>query len=262
MKNGRWKFRLLCLLLCACALAPAASAFSEGAERLPDRVLMSFYDRTLIVGDSQMRNLGNYMRKIRTDDPDFFPGVKCYGEYSLQMKMLSWKNTVSDPDAVQLIYKGHVASLTEIAMAEKPEKILILIGLNDLIFEHLDRAGRYVDRIIALRDEYFPETRLFFLSLTPVTAKRTQKQRDEIAAYNIWLEEKCGQVDAEYMDVTAGLTDANGCLPREITTDNDSHLNAEGFGIFVRNMLDYAQARYEEGLWVPDRALTEKEDLV
>ena len=140
--------------------------------------------------------------------------------------------------------------------------ILILIGLNDLIFEHLDRAGRYVDRIIALRDEYFPETRLFFLSLTPVTAKRTQKQRDEIAAYNIWLEEKCGQADAEYMDVTAGLTDANGCLPREITTDNDSHLNAEGFGIFVRNMLDYAQARYEEGLWVPDRALTEKEDLV
>ena len=76
------------------------------------------------------------------------------------------------------------------------------------------------------------------------------------------LEEKCGQADAEYMDVTAGLTDANGCLPREITTDNDSHLNAEGFGIFVRNMLDYAQARYEEGLWAPDRALTEKEDLV
>ena len=87
MKNRGWKFRLLCLLLCACALAPAASAFSEGAERLPDRVLMSFYDRTLIVGDSQMRNLGNYMRKIRTDDPDFFPGVKCYGEYSLQMRL-------------------------------------------------------------------------------------------------------------------------------------------------------------------------------
>ena len=64
------------------------------------------------------------------------------------------------------------------------------------------------------------------------------------------------------MDVTAGLTDENGCLPREITTDNDSHLNAEGFDIFVRNMLDYAQARYEEGLWAPDRALTEKEDLV
>ena len=37
MKNRGWKFRLLCLLLCACALAPAASAFSEGAERLPDR---------------------------------------------------------------------------------------------------------------------------------------------------------------------------------------------------------------------------------
>ena len=81
------------------------------------------------------------------------------------------------------------------------------------------------------------------------------KQRDEIAAYNAWLEEKCGKIRAEYMDITAGLTDEQGWMPKEITADNDSHLNADGFDIFVRNLLDYAQAWYEQGLWVPDPAL-------
>ena len=53
----------------------------------------------------------------------------------------------------------------------------------------------------------------------------------------------------------AGLTDEQGWMPKEITADNDSHLNADGFDIFVRNLLDYAQARYEQGQWVPDPAL-------
>ena len=247
--------RLLCMLLCLCMLLPAVYAGGEAAERLPDRALMSFYDQSLIIGDSQMRNLGNYMRRKRNKDPEFFPGVKCYGEYSLQMRRLAQKNPDSDPDAIQLTYKGRAATLTGIAKAEEPRNVFILIGLNDLIFQHIDRADDYVDRIVALRDENFPETELYFMALTPVTAKRTQKIRDEIAAYNEWLREKCTQVHVKYMDVNAGLVDENGCLRQENTADNDSHLNADGFDIFVQNLLDYAQAHYEAGLWNPDPSL-------
>ena len=254
MGNRRWMARLLCLLL-SLLICLEWNACADTPERLPDKVLMSFYDQSLIIGDSQMRNLGNYIRRKRNGDPGFFPGVRCYGEYSLQMRRLAQKDPDPNPDAIQLTYKGRTATLTGIAMAENPRNVFILIGLNDLIFQHIDRADNYIDRIVALRDEYFPETSLFFMSLTPVTAKRTQKQRDEIAAYNAWLEEKCGKIRAEYMDITAGLTDEQGWMPKEITADNDSHLNADGFDIFVRNLLDYAQARYEQGQWVPDPAL-------
>lgn len=255
MGNGRRMMRLLCMLLCLCMLLPAVYAGGEAAERLPDRALMSFYDQSLIIGDSQMRNLGNYMRRKRNKDPEFFPGVKCYGEYSLQMRRLAQKNPDSDPDAIQLTYKGRAATLTGIAKTEKPRNVFILIGLNDRIYLHVDRADGYIDRIAALRDEYFAETRLYFIALTPVTKKWKQSTRDAIAAYNEWLEEKCGQIGAEYMDMNAGLADENGCLRREITTDNESHLNADGFDIFVQNLLDYAQAQYEAGLWNPDPSL-------
>ena len=255
MENGRRMMRLLCVLLCLCTLWPAVYACGEEADRLPDRVLMSFYDQSLIVGDSQMRNLGNYMRRKRSKDPEFFPGVKCYGEYSLQMRRLARKDPDSDPDAIQLTYKGRAATLTGIARAENPRNVFILIGLNDRIYLHVDRADGYIDRIVALRDECFAETRLYFIALTPVTAKWKQSTRDAIAAYNEWLKEKCGQIGVEYMDMNAGLVDENGCLRREITTDNESHLNADGFDIFVQNLLDYAQAQYEEGLWNPDPSL-------
>ena len=241
---------VLCLCVCLYAL-PENSSAEQAAERLPDHMLMQFYENSIFVGDSQIRNMGNHIRKIRQDDPDYFPGVRFFGAYSYQMKKLSWRHITSDPDDAELTYKGNDATLTDIAIKERPCNVFILVGLNDLIFEHLDRAGRYVDRILALRDEFFPETNIYFLSLTPVTDKRTAKIRDEITAYNAWLEGKCAEVNATYIDITAGLTDADGWLPRAITTDADSHLNAEGFAIFMDNLLDYAQAQYESGLWTP-----------
>ncbi len=256
MKRMMRRRRLAALILCLCfgmaAYGPGTLAEGQAAERLPDHTLMQFFEYSLFVGDSQIRNFGNQIRKFRQDDPDFFPHVKFFGEYSFQMRMMTMRYASSDPEAIQLTYNGRDASLTDIALAEHPRNIFILIGLNDRIFEHFDRAGRYIDKILALRDEYFPETGIYFLSLTPVTDKRSEKTRDLIAEYNAWLEEKCSQVDATYINITAGLTDENGWLPKAITTDADSHLNAEGFAIFINNLLDYAQACYEAGLWTPE----------
>ena len=248
---GTRLMRAACLFFCLLFLPALSGAEEPAAERLTDHTLMLFYENSLFVGDSQIRNLGNHVRKERGNDPDYFPGVKFFGAYSFQMKQLTRKYVSSDPDDAQLTYNGRDATMAEIAVAENPRNIFILIGLNDRIFDHIDRAGRYIDKILALRDELFPETRIWFLSLTPVTDKRTKTVRDLIAAYNVWLEEKCSQTDATYIDVTARLTDADGWLPRSITTDADSHLNAEGYAIFLRNLLDFAQAQYEAGLWNP-----------
>lgn len=237
------------LFLCAILFAGMSSA--EKKAKLTDKTLMQFFRRSIFVGDSQMRNMGNYLRKKRKEDPEFFAGVKCFGEYNLQMKMLTLRTPDPDPNAIQLTYNGVGATLISIAKAEKPKRIFILIGLNDLIFEHVDRADRYIDKIMRIRDEEFPETKVYFMSLIPVTDNREKKIRDEINEYNAWLKRKCGKTGAEYMDVTAGLKDKEGWLPRSITTDADSHLNIQGFDILIRNLLDYAQIQYKKGLWDP-----------
>ncbi len=250
MLTGKRMLRLACAALCIVLLAGGAFAQEEKKERLSDHTLMSFYDSSLFVGDSQIKNFGNYLRKLRKKDPECFPTTKCYGAYSLQMRMLARKSPTSGND-VQLSYKGRNATLTSIAKAEKPRNVFIMIGLNDRIFDHVDRADRYIDQIMELRDEYFPETRIWFLSITPVTNKRKAKDRDKINEYNEWLKEKCSRIDADYMDICAGLTDEDGWMPKNITTDADCHFNDKGFDIFIGNLLDFAQAQYEAGLWEP-----------
>ena len=247
---GKYIVRVLCLCLCVILLAGTGRA-EEKKERLPDAQLMRFYDNSLFVGDSQIRNFGNYLRKLRREDPDIFAGVKCFGAYSLQMRTLGWEKPSSDENEVQLTYKGRNATLTGIAKAEEPRMVFILVGMNDKIYEHTDRADGYFDKILLRRDEFFPETEICFLSLTPVTDRNKERIRDKINEYNEWLKAKCGQTGATYIDVTAGLADDNGWLPKEITSDADCHLNDKGFDIFIRNLLDYAQSRYEAGTWDP-----------
>ena len=249
-KAGKRILRAVCLCLCVILLTGTACA-EAGKELLDDHELMKFYDSSLFVGDSQIKNLGNYFRKLRKKDPEFFPTTKCYGAYSLQMKRLAQKSPTSNANDVQLTYKGRNATLTSIAKAENPRNVFIMIGLNDRIYDHMDRAERYFDQILELRNEYFPETRIWFLSITPVTNKRKEKERDKINQYNDWLREKCEQSDATYLDIRAGLTDEDGWMPKSITTDADCHFNDKGFDIFIGNLLDIAQAQYEAGLWEP-----------
>lgn len=242
--------QIVCLCLCAILFTDIAYAEVK-EERLSDYELMKFYDSSLFVGDSQIKNFGNYLRKLRKKDENSFPTTKCYGAYSLQMRMLARKSPL-DTNDVQLTYKGRNATLTSIAKAENPRNVFIMIGLNDRIYDHIDRADRYIDQILELRNEYFPETRIWFLSITPVTNKRKAKERDKINQYNDWLKEKCEQIDATYMDIRAGMTDEDGWMPKSITTDADCHFNDKGFDILIANLLDFAQAQYEAGLWKPE----------
>ncbi len=253
MKTGKRFFFLFLFLFLSATMVSGLACAETAAEQLDDKTRMQFYDRSLIVGDSQVRNLGNYLRRQRGSNPDFFPGLKCYGEYSLQMRMLALEKPLDDGKTVELNYKGRKATLAGIAKAEQPHNIFLMIGLNDRIYANRDRAENYIRRIIALRDAGFPDTDLYFMSILPVTDKWKQKYRDEISTYNEWLCELCEQEEkVYYMDVRAGLADENGCLPKKITTDAESHLNADGFAILVQNLLDFAQIRYEEGFWIPD----------
>ena len=245
--------RLLTAAACLLALAGPAviPAAGEESARLPDEVLMQYYDNTLFVGDSVMRLFGNYVKDRRTDNPAFFPGIKFYSAYNYQMVNMTREN-IAGGDAVELTYKGSRATLREIMQKENRDKVFIMIGLNDRIYAHLDRAERYIDRLTGLRDKYAPGVRIGFFSLTPVTRNVGEKNRDLISAYNTWLEEKCAATGALYIDVASRIRDGEGWLPGSLSRDHEYHLNDEGNALWAEAMLDFAQAQYEAGLWAPE----------
>ena len=163
--------------------------------------------------------------------------------------MASRENTGGS--GVYLKYRGRETTLAHIMEAEQPARVFILAGLNDRIHDHLDRADLYIDRIMASRDRVAPDTEICFFSLAPVTKKvgaRRQRGHDE---YNAWLEEKCAAVGAVYIDIATALKGEDGFLPGELCSDREFHLNPRGNAVWAQTLLDFAQSRYEAGLWTP-----------
>jgi hypothetical protein len=243
--------KLLILLLCALMVLPSAARAdaAPSADRLPDETLMTYFDHSLFIGDSVVRMFRNYVKDVQKKDPGYFSGVKFYSAYNYQLftATMEYINT----NRVNLTYKGSDVTMAEIMRREQPARLFILAGLNELIHQNIPRADRYIPKIMALRDKYSPETEVYFLSLTPVTQKIGSKRQNGHNEYNLWLEQKCAEVGASYIEISARLKDETGFLPKKLSIDGEFHLNTSGNAIFAQELLDYAQAQYEKGLWAP-----------
>ena len=244
--------RFLTLALCALLLfGPVRAEEAPSAGRLPDEVLMSYFDRSLFVGDSVVVMFRNHVRAKQEKDPAYFAGVKFYCAYNYQLRTAARENTSGSADRVELKYKGRETSFAHILEAEQPDRVFILAGLNERIHLHLDWADDYLTRIRTLRDKYSPKTALYFLSMTPVRDKIGMKRQQGHDAYNDWLSLKCAEIGALYVDIASGLKAENGMMMKGLSSDGEFHLNDAGNAIVAAELLDFAQSQYENGLWTP-----------
>ena len=242
--------RLFILFFCALmAVSAAAAEDAPAREPLPDAALYAYYDRSLIVGDSLIVIFRNHVRVEQSENPAFFAGARFYAVASYTLRTATHES--ASGSGPHLKYSGMDVSLAWLMGELKPRRVFLHAGLNDDIHDHIDRADEWIDKIMALRDRYSPDTEMGFFSLTPVTRKigpRRQRLHDE---YNVWLEEKCAAVGAVFVDIASGLKGEDGFLRDDLSSDGEFHLNGRGNAIWAREMLDFARSRYEAGLWDP-----------
>ena len=245
--------KLLSVLFCALLIVSAAWAEDAPVvEKLPDEVLYTYYDNSLIVGDSLVVDFRLFVRRQQADNPAFFSNVKFYAVDNYLLHSASVKNLIGA--GPELRYNGMDVSLAWIMEKLQPRRVFIHAGSNDGVYDDMDRAGRYIDRIMTLRDELSPDTEMCFFSLTPVIGKIGARRQQVYDAYNAWLEAKCADVGAVYVDIATGLKGEDGFLPDDLCYDGEFHLNSRGNAVWAQELLDYAQSRYEAGLWEPAEA--------
>lgn len=239
--------RFLALILSLLMIAGPACA-----ERLTDQQLMTYYQDAVVVGDSLPRMLKNYLSAKQEDDPSFFEGMRFFTYYSYRLR--SAAREFPDEEEVNLVYKGENCTLCQLMEKLKPGKVFILAGLNDKVGENPEMGMQYVEQIMALMQQYAPDTQVHFFSLTPVTY-RVEQDRPELQSkwntYNALLKEKCEAVGALYVEIAEPLKNEKGLLPLSLSHDGLYHLNDEGNAIWVQLLLDYAQSRYDAGYWDP-----------
>ena len=231
------------LLLTLCAM-PAAAEWTDGE-------LLGFYQGALFVGDSISRQLQTFLYHRKLDDPAFVWDVRYANSQSYSLYSASRKNLLKN--GTVLNYKGKDTTLVEVVKQLQPEKMLILLGVNDYAGEDIEKHIGYCARILELTRQVSPETEVIFFSLTPVTKDFCKKKdyRRMWDDYNAALMAFCAENGTGYMDIAAPMKDADGYLKAEYTSDGKYHLSPAGLQSWLDSMTIYARQQAEKGLWTP-----------
>ena len=241
----------LTLLICLVLLCPAAVG-EEARERLTEKQLLSYYDGSILVGDSITRQLRVYVLEKQKTDPEYMQGARFFVAQSYMLYTASRKYL--QKDTCNLMYRGVETSLYDILAGLKPRRAVILLGVNDYVGEKTEKGIGWCERIVDLAAEASPDTEIIFESLTPVTEQfcRRKDYRTLWDEYNAALEEMCDRRGVGYIDIATPLKDENGYLPPRYSSDGKYHLKDDGLRLWLEALMDYAQAQYDAGLWTPE----------
>lgn len=247
--------RLIAFLLVLACLPFAA------AERLDDKVLLSYFDDSAFFSDSRGDSLMHYVNSIRQTDPSFLQGMKLITVGSISLYMASRKFNTGP---FQFKYRNRKLALHGIVDKMQPKKVFVLLGLNDPVGAKPEKAVDWAETIIKNVRETKPDTIIHFLSETPVTENYDrEKEREGYQAsldhYNELLKAVCEKNDALYINVADALKGEDNYLKLDYSNDKVCHLSEEGNTVLIEALKDFAQERYDLGLWDPFAEETENE---
>lgn len=260
-------------ILCTAGAAEEAAEMPEAEDtvmRLPDEILMTFFEDTVFAGDSQIAKFRNFVKVKMKTDPGYFSGVDFRAANNYRFRFVTYK-TLKEPEGQHLTDKGSKVTLYTIVKRLQPKRLFVLAGLNDAFTTDYtkkrngrdetgyDRAARYVREMTALVREASPDTQIYVISQMPVTKSFAQGTnnykacRDRFDLVNETVRQECESLGIRYVDLATGLKDENGLLPTKYCADGLVHLNDAGYEVFAAELLDFAQAEYENGNWTPEQ---------
>lgn len=185
---------------------------NEGYPLPYSTVDVSYFDDALFIGDSRMEGFG-----MRSGTNATFYAVKGF-----QLHKYETMNVAQT-----------AAGRVPIFAALPPDaftKIYIKVGLNELGASSDEKfIEKYAELITRLREQE-PRAIIYIHGLMPVTAAKSQSDsvhsNDKILARNELLKQLAAAQQAYYIDVNSVVSDVDGYLKPEMTTDG-IHLKSE-----------------------------------
>ena len=227
------------LLVLACVFTGAAAETTEQEE------VLRFYDGSVFFGDSITASLQAYISYLHKHGSNILSGVTFVSTNSITL----YEGSRTSVGSVRrFYYRGIPNSLYAITKIIKPEKVFILLGMNDPVGIKIDKAIGWVEEMISTLAVYSPGTQVCFFSETPVTLQYcTEKDRPEyqnqVDEYNRRLRETCENNGAEYIEIAEAMKGEDNYLNPDYASDRMCHLNPEGLKAWIRCLEEYARSR-------------------
>ena len=123
------------------------------------------------------------------------------------------------------------------ALAEtSPAKIYVMLGVNELGWPRTEMFRQRYSKVVERIRADHPGAQIVLQSILPVSAKQEAKQtyvnNRRILEYNEIIQALAEEQGCRYLNVAEAVTDANGCLPENLTFDG-VHLNRAGCALWL-----------------------------
>ena len=149
-------------------------------------------------------------------------------------EMVQWSEALGNPRIINRGVggdnTGRILDRIESIASNKPIKLFIMAGINDLVVDTPAVAfGRY-ERIIKTVKRLSPDTRIYIESTIPVnnSVRETKRRNNDVSAINDMLMRLANPDEKiEWIDVRPALVDGQGNLNSAFTFDG-LHLNGDG----------------------------------
>lgn len=130
---------------------------------------------------------------------------------------------------------GVLMRLNELVL-EKPDKIFILLGVNDIIRDQFHGLVQRYEYIVNTLELALPDTKIYMQSLLPVNWEDFPRiteyvDNDKIRDVNKRLKKLADQSGLEFIDLAPHFEDDNGNLKKALSLDG-LHINLKGYAVW------------------------------
>lgn len=176
-----------------------------------DRVLNSYFDDAVFVGDSLTEGIKLY---------DIMSNATVLSHTGLGLDNIYTKEVVEQADGTK------ISVIDALKLEQGVSKIYILMGPNSIGYSKdtfISKYGVIIDSI----KQIHPNATVYIQSMLPVTTTNKYKLDNEVIdEYNLALIELAEEKQVYYLDVNSSLKGPDGALPTEASPADGMHFNA------------------------------------
>ena len=212
-------------------------------EMLDRGMFDEYYDETLFIGDSIMRVFSRYCAAQGALGTAQYVGVGAMG-YTIAAEN---RGDVNQPT---FSYRGKVCSLTYLINEMGAKRVIIMLGINDVLNRHkaVDESLRTV--IENIRTEC-PGVEIVIVSFLSASRSYCRENRStdvkSFFAVRDALREVAESCGVDFVSFASEVLDEDGYLMDQYSTSNGFHLTPAGNAIWLNCMRRYAAEKMRPG---------------
>jgi len=207
----------------------------------------TYFENSLFIGDSVLEGIAKYVRAQRNRGEKTLSDAKFVTDLS-GIRVADLVGDVTD-GRILYTYKGKQQELDRIIPDAKPDRIFLMLGMNDLSWGYTveETVGRY-ERLLDRLTKDFPDIPLVVMTVTPKIdsqylpwyCRNPDFGSALLNSLSAELIRLCGEKKIACADVNAAVRDEKGNLPADFCNDGYVHLSDAGAAVLVEALENFA----------------------